>query len=104
MNLKKALMIPFSMKIAERNLSKKRIEVIMKLFHKTAHTAILMLTLACGCSLPTIAAEADKEIVDSKKQSAQIVQEGLLMKIRCQIDCIYHRISMTDSTDPRNPR
>ena len=49
----------------------------MKLFQNTANTAILMLALACSSSLPSIAAEVDKEIVDPKKQSAQIVQEGL---------------------------
>ena len=49
----------------------------MKLFHKTVPTTILMLTLACGCTIPCIASEVEKEMVDSKKQSAQIIQEGL---------------------------
>ena len=49
----------------------------MKLFHNTANKAILLLALACGCSLPIIASEVDREIVDSKKQSSQMVQEGL---------------------------
>ena len=49
----------------------------MKLFRKPAPTALLLLALACGCIMPSSAAEAEKGIVDPKKQSAQLVQEGL---------------------------
>ncbi|MBQ2594164.1 MAG: tetratricopeptide repeat protein, partial [Candidatus Riflebacteria bacterium] len=49
----------------------------MKLFPKPASKVILLMALACGCSLSTFAAEVDKGIVDPKKQSAQMVQEGL---------------------------
>ncbi|MBQ3644523.1 MAG: hypothetical protein II961_08005, partial [Candidatus Riflebacteria bacterium] len=49
----------------------------MKLFQKPASKAILMLALACGCSMSSFAAEVEKGSVDPVKQSAQMVQEGL---------------------------
>lgn len=49
----------------------------MKLFRKPAPVALLMLALACGSTATSMASEVEKNISDPKKQSTQMIQEGL---------------------------